>query len=212
MKALDRRGFLAVCSRAGVGSALLPGVLYALAAQAQKDKKSIALVKLTPELVDAAAALAGVTLTAEQKKLMLEGLEDQRGSYAAIRELKLANSVAPAFVFDPLPAGAVVETGRRAPRWSEAGAEAMPAIVEDLAFRTVRELAELVRTRKVTSVALTRMYLERLKRYDAKLHFVISLTEERRWRRRGRRMRRLRRGFIGGRCMGFPGARRTCWR
>ena len=179
MKALDRRGFLAVCSRAGVGSALLPGVLYALAAQAQGEQKPAALAKITPELVDAAAALAGVTLTAEQKKLMLEGLEDQRGSYAAIRELKLANSVAPAFVFDPLPTGAVVETGRRAPRWSEAGAEAMPAIVEDLAFRTVRELAELVRTRKVTSVALTRMYLERLKRYDAKLHFVISLTEER---------------------------------
>ena len=48
-----------------------------------------------------------------------------------------------------------------------------------LAFATVRELAELVRTRKVTSVALTKMYLARLKRYDPRLHFVITLTEER---------------------------------
>ncbi len=31
----------------------------------------------------------------------------------------------------------------------------------------------------MTSLALTQMYIERLKRYDAKLHFVITLTEER---------------------------------
>ena len=48
-----------------------------------------------------------------------------------------------------------------------------------LAFASVRELAELVKTRKVTSVALTKMYLARLKKYDPQLHFVITLTEER---------------------------------
>ena len=50
---------------------------------------------------------------------------------------------------------------------------------EELAFATVRELAELLRTRKVTSLALTKMYLARLKRYDPRLHFVITFTEER---------------------------------
>ena len=33
---LDRRSFLAACSRAGITSALMPGVLYTLAAQAQE--------------------------------------------------------------------------------------------------------------------------------------------------------------------------------
>ena len=33
---LDRRSFLAGCSRAGITSALMPGVLYTLAAQAQE--------------------------------------------------------------------------------------------------------------------------------------------------------------------------------
>ncbi|HEY9128097.1 MAG TPA: amidase, partial [Acidobacteriaceae bacterium] len=46
-------------------------------------------------------------------------------------------------------------------------------------FATIGELAELVKARKVSSVALTEMYLKRLKRYDAKLHFVVTLTEER---------------------------------
>ena len=48
-----------------------------------------------------------------------------------------------------------------------------------LAFATVRELAGLLKGRKVTSVGLTKMYLARLKKYDPILHFVITLTEER---------------------------------
>ena len=63
------------------------------------------LAKITPEMIDQAAAMAGVgPFTAEQKKMMLDGLKEQRGSYEPIRALKLANSVPPAFVFHPLPA------------------------------------------------------------------------------------------------------------
>src|SRR5208337_4842673 len=51
--------------------------------------------------------------------------------------------------------------------------------VEDLAFLPVQTIAGLVRNKYVSSLALTQMYIERLKRYDAKLHFVITLTEER---------------------------------
>jgi Asp-tRNA(Asn)/Glu-tRNA(Gln) amidotransferase A subunit family amidase len=44
---------------------------------------------------------------------------------------------------------------------------------------TVRELGELILQKKVSSIALTEMYLARLKRFDPKLHFTITLTEER---------------------------------
>jgi Asp-tRNA(Asn)/Glu-tRNA(Gln) amidotransferase A subunit family amidase len=176
---LDRRGFLAGVSRAGVGSALLPGILYTLAAQAQDPTKPAEPLKVTPEMLDQAAALAGVPLTAEHKKMMLEALEGQREGYDAIRKLNMPNSVAPAFIFDPLPPGAIVNTARKDPRWSEPAVVSLPANIEELAFAPVRDLAELVRTQKVTSLALTQMYLARLKRYDPKLHFVISLTEER---------------------------------
>jgi Asp-tRNA(Asn)/Glu-tRNA(Gln) amidotransferase A subunit family amidase len=175
--ALDRRGFLTACSRAGVASALLPGVLYTLASQAQGDGKPAA--KVTPEMLEDAAALAGVPLTIEQKGMMLDALGGMRDDYGSIRALKMPNSVAPAFVFNPLPPGAVVDTVQKQQRWSKAAAVAVPGDLEGLAFATVRELAELLRARKVTSVALTEMYLKRLKRYDTKLHFVISLTEER---------------------------------
>jgi Asp-tRNA(Asn)/Glu-tRNA(Gln) amidotransferase A subunit family amidase len=51
--------------------------------------------------------------------------------------------------------------------------------LEGLAYLSVRELAELVKTRKVSSLDLTKMYLARLKRLDPQLHCVITLTEER---------------------------------
>ena len=86
--ALDRRGFLAACSQTGIASALLPGVLYTLAAQAQETKMPAEPFHVTEEMLDHAAALAGVQLSADQKKMMLEGLEQQRESYEEIRKLK----------------------------------------------------------------------------------------------------------------------------
>ena len=189
---LDRRDFLSLCTRTGITSALLPGVLYTLAAQAEQAApssdsatKPAELPKITAEMIDQAAAIAGVGLfTAEQKKMMLEGLNDERSSYDPIRALKIPNSVAPAFVFHPLPpAGAAIDmtpaTKHPDSGWTPDPKVFAPTHVEDLAFATVSELASLLQARKVTSLALTQMYIERLKRFDPKLHFVITLTEDR---------------------------------
>jgi Asp-tRNA(Asn)/Glu-tRNA(Gln) amidotransferase A subunit family amidase len=178
---LDRRHFLAVCSAAGFAGTLFPGALYTLAAQtAQGSETAKAPPPITNEMLEAAAALAGVPLAAEQRAMMLDGLNQQRKSYDAIRALHIPNSVAPALVFDPLPAGVTVETERRTMRVSRAPAiTKTPSNLEDLAFLSSRELAEYVRRKRVSSTALTEMYLVRLKRYDPTLHFVVTLTEER---------------------------------
>ena len=193
---LDRRGFLTACSRAGITSALLPGVLYTLAAQAQEAPPAAAaehkqLAKITAEMLDQAAALAGVgPFTADQKKMMLEGLNDQRDSYEPIRALKIPNSVPPAFVFHPLGAakeetGAPKKCADSATEYYRTDSEILFSIPDDpkhldgLAFHTVSDWGRLLKHRYVTSLDLTTMYLDRLKRYDSKLHFVITLTEER---------------------------------
>jgi Asp-tRNA(Asn)/Glu-tRNA(Gln) amidotransferase A subunit family amidase len=182
----SRRRFLGVCSAVGLGQTLLPGVLFGMAAQAQSAGKPAGadaheMAKITPEMIDAAAVIAGVSPTAEQRTMMLEGLTKQRDSVAVIRTMKIPNSVAPAFVFDPVPGGMVLETERKPMRMSAAPnvAALASAISEGLAFASVRELAELVKAQKVTSTALTKIYLERLKKYNSRLHFVITLTEER---------------------------------
>jgi Asp-tRNA(Asn)/Glu-tRNA(Gln) amidotransferase A subunit family amidase len=191
---LDRRGFLTACSRAGITSALLPGVLYTLATQAQEASGTDQSKppKITAEMIDQAAVLAGVgSFTAAQKQMMIDGLVDQNGSMKAIRKLKLPNSVAPAFVFRPLGAvntesdiahGNMLQSGpwsRSLDLEKRAETSVTPTNLESLAFATVPELAALISSRKITALALTQMYLARLKRYDPKLHFSITLTQER---------------------------------
>ncbi len=196
---MDRRGFLGVCSMMGLGQTLLPGALFTLATQAKAQSSPIVgggevkastdnMAKITPEMIDAAAVIAGISVTDEQKKMMLEGLGQLRKSYTAIRDLKMPNSVAPAFVFDPVPGDMVLNTVKEPLKMSAApdvkalAAATSAGIAEDsdaLAFASVRELAELVKTRKVTSLGLTKMYLARLKKYDPQFYFVITLTENR---------------------------------
>jgi Asp-tRNA(Asn)/Glu-tRNA(Gln) amidotransferase A subunit family amidase len=200
---LDRRAFLNACTRAGIASPLLPGILLTLAAQAQEaapvatsvasaEAKPPVLPKITEEMLDRAAELAGVgPFTAEQKKMMLDGLNDQRDAYAQIRALKLTNDVPPAYVFHPGKA-ATAEPGKAeceappflmidclGPGCDYPVRFKAPANIESLAFGSLGSIGRLLEARKITSLALTQMYIERLKRYDAKLHFVITLTEER---------------------------------
>src|SRR5580698_774424 len=178
--ALDRRAFLAFSGRFGLASTLFPGALYTLASQAQTDPGSVEKPKITLEMLDTAAALAGVRIAAEQKQMMLDGLNEQRSSYDAIRKLHLPNSMPPAYIFDPLPPGAKVNTEKRAPRYSKAPAiGSAPANLEELAFASVVELGDLVRRKKLSSANLTEMYIARLKRYDPLLHFVVTITEDR---------------------------------
>lgn len=193
--ALNRRAFLNACTSAGVASPLFPGILYALATQAQAPVKPAEPPRITDEMLDQAADLAGVgTFTVEQKKMMLDGLNDQRSQYEKIRALHLPNSVPPAYVFHPQPAAKPEsDSGEDVPQYvsaekpenadppapSDVAASAAPAQVEALAFAPVAELAAQLRAGHVTSLALTRMYIARLKRYDPKLHFIITLTEER---------------------------------
>jgi Asp-tRNA(Asn)/Glu-tRNA(Gln) amidotransferase A subunit family amidase len=72
----------------------------------------------------------------------------------------------------------------------------------------VPQLAELIRTRKITSTELTQMYLARLKRYGPRLLCVVTLTEELALKQAARPMLRSNAASIADRCTGFRGARK----
>src|SRR6266404_8338224 len=157
---LDRRDFMRICSGLGLAGTLFPGVLWAQA-QAQGAKK------ITKEMIENAAAIADVPISEEYKEMMLENLNDQAKGYEEIYKLHIPNSVEPALIFDPVLPGMKLETGRKPMRISTPAnlvPPSAPKNLEVLAFASVRELAELVRTKKVSSLALTEMYLGRLKK------------------------------------------------
>src|SRR5262249_5573062 len=51
-------------------------------------------------------------------------------------------------------------------------------ITEDTLFAPVSELAELLKSEKISSEALTRAYLERLEKIGPKLGAVVTITRE----------------------------------
>jgi Asp-tRNA(Asn)/Glu-tRNA(Gln) amidotransferase A subunit family amidase len=178
---LDRRGFVKTCSGMGLAGTLFPGVLWAQV-QAQGAKK------ITKEMIENAAAISDVPIAEEYKQSLLQNLNDQAKGYEEVYALHIPNSVEPALLFNPVTSRTKFETEKfpmrmSAPNLPEEFANFGKAGVrpnyEALAFASVRQLAELVRTKRVSSVALTEMYLQRLKKYDSTLKFVVTLTEER---------------------------------
>jgi Asp-tRNA(Asn)/Glu-tRNA(Gln) amidotransferase A subunit family amidase len=161
---------LQVISALGVGSAIFGRALVALA-----EKKH----KITEAMVRQAEWVSGLEFTDEKRTLMLEGVNDTLAAYAKLRVVAVDNSVPPALGFHPAPfAPARGEEGRGTVEMIEAAPARRPSSEEELAFAPLTELAALVRTRQVSSVELTRLYLERLRRYDPVLRCVITRTEE----------------------------------
>ena len=170
---VDRRQFLEACSAAGL-SGLFPGVLYAQVAE--EDESPI-----TPEHVAAAETIAGVSFTEDERELLVENLNENLDQYRAMREQKIPNARAPASTFDPRRGGAEIPD---VPPSDDGATVSLPSVDrpsadEDLAFAAIPELAHLLRTRTVTSVELTELFLDRLRRYDEDLNAVITYTEER---------------------------------
>jgi Asp-tRNA(Asn)/Glu-tRNA(Gln) amidotransferase A subunit family amidase len=167
----DRRTFIGYFSAIGLGSTLLPGVLWARMTDG---------AEITASTIAAAEEIAGVRFSDEQRQQMLDGLKRQEAGIEQLHQVKLDNTIAPAIVFDPVPPGATLSLPvRRSTARTHISLQTVPNNLEDLAFLTVTDLASLVQRRKVAPSQLTEMYLGRLKKYDPVLKCVITLTEDR---------------------------------
>jgi len=196
MPDLDRRSFMSYFAGAGLSSTLFPGVLWAKLANG---------AEITVDTIASAEEMAGVHFDQTERELMLDGLKQQAGRIDALHKVPLANSVSPAIKFDPLPPGKKIQPEARRPMVrSRVALRATPADVEELAFLPVSELSELVRRQRVSSLALTRMYLARLRKYDPVLRCVISFTEERALKQAQAADDELRRGRYRGPLHGIP--------
>jgi len=136
------------------------------------------LEKITPSMVKEAQELMGLNFTDAQIDSTLGELTDLRKGYETIRKVNLTNDIPPAITFNPIPVGFEFEKERKPFKLPKATDVSLPANRDELAFYTIPQLAELIRTKKISSEELTRFFLDRLKKFDPQLHCVTSLTEE----------------------------------
>lgn len=132
---------------------------------------------ITANDVAHAQKLAALEFSLAERRQMLPLLKDQRDAYIQGREISLPNSVRPLLVFDPtLYVDATPPDGD--PQFATHTDCRRPADLNALAFASLRQLGCLLRSGQVTSVELTKLALARLKKYDPKLHAVVTLTPE----------------------------------
>jgi Asp-tRNA(Asn)/Glu-tRNA(Gln) amidotransferase A subunit family amidase len=165
-----RRHMLCVLAGLGIGSAVFQRALVSAADEAKT---------LTPEMIEQAEWIAGLKLSSEDRKALLDSLKRQQREFETIRGVSLANEVPPALSFNPAPwlppSGETIRRGVEPIAWP---ALKKPDADDDLAFLPTTSLAALIRSRELSSVELTTLYLQRLGKYDPILHCVVSLTED----------------------------------
>jgi Asp-tRNA(Asn)/Glu-tRNA(Gln) amidotransferase A subunit family amidase len=162
-----RRRFLA----AFAGSSLLPGVLWARLQESGEAEVSELM------LADA-ARIAGLDFTEEERREMVVAVNKNLANYEKTRAVDLPFTVAPPLWFNPVVPGTAPVAGQRRSRPRAAPEVSRPGNLEDVAFWPVTQLAALIESRQSSSRELTALYLARLKRYDARLQCVITLTED----------------------------------
>ncbi|GAB3737785.1 amidase [Spirosoma lituiforme] len=159
---------------------------------------------LTANMVDIASKVFDLDFTAAERDSMLDNLNSARTNYEALRKIDLPNDIAPALYFNPLPAGFRMPTGPSSFKASSSGNVTLPANRDELAYYTVGQLGTLIRTKQISSVDLTKFFLNRLKTYDPTLHCVITLTEDLALSQAKRADDELRAGTYRGPLHGIP--------
>jgi len=167
---IRRRTILKALAALGSGTATFR---RALAAQ------SAAAGKVTPEMIKQAEWIAGLDLTEKERESAAKEVQESLGSFQELRKVNVGYDVNPALAFVPAPGlRPAQDAGRNLARPAGPPVLQRPDSDEALAFLPVAELSALIRSRRLSSMELTKLYLGRLQRFDPLLKCVVTLTEE----------------------------------
>jgi Asp-tRNA(Asn)/Glu-tRNA(Gln) amidotransferase A subunit family amidase len=160
-------------------------------------------LRVTKEMMHATEKLIGIELTDAQEAMALGGVNRNLDAYEANRKIDVPLDTEPAIAFHPARAKKTLYAPKTRFRF---GRVELPQFktVDDLAFATVPQLAELIRTRRISSTELTKMYLARLKKYGTKLLCVVTLTEDLALKQAAAADAEIKRGKYRGPLHGIP--------
>src|SRR5579872_4961989 len=141
------------------------------------SEPTITAPTLTVQDIAGAERLAGVEYTEAERAMMLDNIAAQIASTAARRASALPETLAPATRFDPrLPGFTMPNVGKFQPKTPQA--PKLPDNEADIAYAPLTTLAAWVKGRHITSVRLTRIYLDRIARLAPKLECFATVTAD----------------------------------
>jgi Asp-tRNA(Asn)/Glu-tRNA(Gln) amidotransferase A subunit family amidase len=159
--------------------------------------------RVTREMLVAAVKLIGLDFTDANIDLMLPSVNRGINGLDNLRKLPVPLETSPAFTFSAMLPG---RKSAKAAKFQPAKPKARRdwKNIEDLAFWPVTDLAPLLKAKKITSTALTRMYLARLKQFAPDLLCVITATDDLALDQASRADSEIRRGKYKGALHGIP--------
>jgi Asp-tRNA(Asn)/Glu-tRNA(Gln) amidotransferase A subunit family amidase len=171
-RGVRRRRFLTAIPAAVAGSFAAPAL-----ARQQAQTPS----RIDPSTLDCAEKIFGVDFTEAEEQAAAAGVGRNLTSFEQLRQVNIPLDTEPAITFHPyLPGkkphgpatpGAKIKVTLTPPA-------ARSSSIDDLAFLPITSLAPLLQRRDVSSTELTKMFLDRLKKYGPKLNCVVTLTED----------------------------------
>lgn len=153
--------------------AIIPIVLLLALVQCSKQDKGT----VTTDDVQSAEKLIGLTFSSQEIDTMVSYLNENKEGYDSLRKYELDYEVAPVIYFDPRPDQFTPKLRATQTDWKLPQEVQLPESEDEIAYLTVAQLGYLLRTQKITSTELTKIYLNRLKKFDT-LQAVISITED----------------------------------
>ncbi len=155
-------------------------------------------------MIKQAEWIAGLELTEDERTRTARSVQQSLAAFAELRKVDVGYDVAPALTFFPVPPRPAAAVKRNQATPVETPVVRRPESAEELAFLSVVELSALIRSRQVTSTELTKLYLERLKRFDPLLKCVVTFTEDVALKQAAQADREIAAGHIRGALHGIP--------
>lgn len=133
---------------------------------------------VSTDQIESAEKMYDLRFTKAKRDSMVSQLTTYLGYYRYLHSFNLPNSVPMPMWFDPVLPQMHFDTRQAPLSWPVMPAVSLPKDSNELAFYPIAQLASLLKNKKITSVQLTRFFINRLKKWGDTLHCVISLTEE----------------------------------
>lgn len=124
------------------------------------------------------AKLFDLQFTQKEIDTLYKDALDNIANYKAMHQLSLNNQVPLSLWQTALLPGMKLNKVQKPIIWNVQKNTSLPKNINDLAFYSIEQLATLIKNKKITSVALTHFFIERIKKYGDTLACVISIQEE----------------------------------
>ncbi len=136
-----------------------------------QDKLSVMDIQSAEKIID-------VQFSPAKNDSLLSSVQSRTKIYERMHRIPLGNSVPLSTSFSPVLPYMKFDKKQLPVHFTLPDGVKLPANKNDLAFYSIPQLASLLKNKKITSVDLTRFFLNRLKQYGDTLQCVIELTED----------------------------------